>query len=342
MDEKKRQDKKNNVILFPNLSDRLVDKGLERLEQRDFKKAAEWFYQARELDPEHPEMNMGLLVSLVEMGMYEEGKKLCKKMLMQGMGDYFQIINIYLMILLHLNDHEEIIVTIEALIEEHHIPIDQADHFDKMLQFSRKAFAEKETENYKSEQHLQTEQEKSPLFENKTDQEILANLTKLADTNIRPYAREIEAFLLKEAAHPFFKTLLLNIMHEQEFDREIEVKKFGKSILINPAHYLPLKESLFLQRIKMLVEQQLSQENPTLLEMIIDLIERQFFILYPFEPEMEQWDTWAAAYHVLAEEYQSGEYIMNEAVERYEVSSESILNILPKIREIEELSYMNI
>jgi hypothetical protein len=64
--------------------------------------------------------------------------------------------------------------------------------------------------------------------------------------------------------------------------------------------------------------------------------------LYPFEPEMEHWDAWAASYHVVAEEYQSGEYIINEAADRYKVKPELIQNILPKIREIEELSYTNI
>ena len=73
---KEKKDEKNqltnNIVLFPNLHERLVTQGLEELSNRDFKRAAQLFAQAREYDDENSEVNLGLLVSLVELQYYEE------------------------------------------------------------------------------------------------------------------------------------------------------------------------------------------------------------------------------------------------------------------------------
>ena len=57
----------NKIVLFPNLHERLITKGLDELSNKNFKLAAQLFIQAREYDIENYEVNMGLLVSLVEL-----------------------------------------------------------------------------------------------------------------------------------------------------------------------------------------------------------------------------------------------------------------------------------
>ena len=92
---------------------------------------------------ENYEVNMGLLVSLVELQQYEEARELCHELLRKGIGDYFQIINIYLMVLLQLSEHQEMVETIELLFQENQIPFDKIEHFEKMLHFSKKVLEER-------------------------------------------------------------------------------------------------------------------------------------------------------------------------------------------------------
>lgn len=342
-----RMDNKNNqkkaeeakIISFPNLGERLIVKGLDELGNRNFRDAALLFSQAREFEPENDEVCMGLVVSLVELEYYEESKELCQEMLNKGIGDYFQLINIYLMVLLQLSEHQEMVTTIEMLFEENQIPFDKEEHFEKMLQFSKRALEDKKEEADRQKQQLAEELKEDELFEGKTDNEMFLVISKLTNINIRPFIPQIEQFLQEEQGHPFFKTMLLNILADQEYNEEVTLKKFSKAKSVIPNELAGLKETEFYKKVTSLTEAEISQKNPSLFEMVHSLIERHSFLLYPFEPEPESLPVWAAAYHALAEEYMAGENISGKIADIYLADEEAVEDILSYIKEIEEISY---
>ena len=57
---------------------------------------------------------------------------------LKGIGDYFQMVDLYLTILIQLHEYQEIVITIEALLDEKEIPPEKHDHFLTILQFSRR------------------------------------------------------------------------------------------------------------------------------------------------------------------------------------------------------------
>ena len=177
---------------------------------------------------------MGLLVSLVEIQQYEEARALCDELLRKGIGDYFQIISIYLMVLLQLSEHKEMIETIELLFQENQIPFDKIEHFEKMLNFSKKVLEERKDSNEWQDKKLQKRFQQEGLFDEKSDQELLDVITKLSQMNIRPFIAEIQQFLQQEEAHPFFKTMLLNILKEQDYSQSSRVEKVFKNESIVP------------------------------------------------------------------------------------------------------------
>ncbi|MGM9957089.1 MAG: tetratricopeptide repeat protein [Peribacillus sp.] len=329
----------SKVVPFPNLGERLIIKGLDELGKRNFKDAARLFSQAREFEPDNDEVCMGLVVSLVELEYYEESKELCQEMLNKGIGDYFQLINIYLMVLLQLNEHQEMITTIELLFDENQIPFDKEEHFEKMLHFSKRALEDKKEETERELQLREEELQKEELFAGKSDKEMLLVISKLTNLNIRPFVPQIEQFLQDRDGHPFFKTMLLNILIDQEYNEEVTVWKFTQSKIVNPKELVTLKETSFHKTIMNLTEEEISHKNPSLFEMVHSLIERHSFLLYPFEPESDMIPAWAAAYHALAEEYMTGEDRIQEIANSYSVDGEAVTNILATIKEIEEISY---
>ncbi|PLS16895.1 hypothetical protein CVD28_14670 [Bacillus sp. M6-12] len=332
----KKEDKK--VIPFPKLANRLVEMGLQSLSDKDFKRAADLFGQARELEPENPDLNVGLVVSLVELGFYEEAKELCKELLQKGIGDYFQVVNIYLMILLQLNEHEEMASTIEALLDENQVPPDKEEHFEKMLQFSKRSAAEKERQrNAVREREEQNFDDN--LFSGKSEQELLLTISKLSSMNARPYMVQIKEFLEDGTAHPFFKTLLVNILREQEYEQEIRIEKFGSRMAITPARLPGMKHSPFFIETSRLLELELQDANPTLLELAAGLLERHHFLFYPFDPGENAFEEWAAGYHYLSEEYQGFEPSFAVISEHYHCNNEDVKKIVSRLREIEEISY---
>ena len=64
---------------------------------------------------------------------------------------------------------------------------------------------------------LQKKFQQEGLFDEKSDQELLDVITKLSQMNIRPFIAEIQQFLQQKEAHPFFKTMLLNVLKEQDY-----------------------------------------------------------------------------------------------------------------------------
>lgn len=334
-----RNEDNSNIIAFPNLCKRLVDKGLERLEVRDFKKAAELFSQARELEPENPDLNIGLVVALVELNDYEEARDLCKELLFKGIGDYFHVVTIYLMVLLHLNEHQEMVTTIEALLEEGHVPSDKIDHFENMLYFSRRAIDEQKDQEVRIEEKIQEElAEDEGLFENKTDNELLAVVSRLSKVNIRPHMDQIKLVLENNQISPFVKTLLLNILQEQEYDKELTISKFSKQMNVIPSTLsAPNETDFYLHSVKLL-EAHLGDRDPTLFDMAVSLIERQHLVMYPFVPEQAKYSGYAAGYHLLAEEYLYGESSIERIAELYQVDQDQAAETLKVLREIEDFS----
>ncbi|MFD0047808.1 tetratricopeptide repeat protein [Actinomycetes bacterium NPDC127524] len=336
-DKKTASEKK--VIPFPNLEERLVQKGLDLLSSRDFKEAANLFSQAREMNAENPESAVGLVVSFVELGYYSEARDLCNELLHKGIGDYFQVVNIYLMVLLQLNEHREMITTIEALLDDDQVPFDKIDHFEKMLGFSKRVLEEKQEQADLKQERFEEEMKETELFKDKTESEILLGISKLADMNARPFITQIKDYLASDEGHPFLKTLLLNILQDQEYDRGIEIEKFSKKRKIVPAELPPLKTGEFFTEVSGMIEDVLGQENPTQAEMILSLFERHHFLIYPFEPKKQDYPAWAAAYHVLGDEYQSGECTAEEAAGKYGADAESVMKTVQDLKEYEEISY---
>lgn len=335
MSGKDKPNNKDNIILFPNLAGRLVDKGLDQLAKKDFKQAVDLFTQARELEPDNPDLNVGLVVSLVELGYYSEAKDLCKELLNKGIGDYFQVVNIYLMVLLQLNEHDEMASTISVLLEDNQIPPDKVEHFEKMLQFSQRVTAEKQNQEIIREEKIHHDIEKDGLFEGKAESEILVTITRLAEVNIRPYIPEIKRFLLDVRANPFYKTLLINILKEQEYDKEIEVMKFDKTVRLIPSELGDVLQSTFMVGITRLAEERLGQKNPTLFEMVKSLIERHNFIFYPDDPTKGRFAEWATAYQMLAEEYQG----FDPEDDNDRTNADSVREVVAFLKEIDQISF---
>ncbi|WP_409302012.1 tetratricopeptide repeat protein [Peribacillus sp. SCS-155] len=332
------QNKNDNIIPIPNLAERLINKGLERLSQKDFRQAAQLFSQARELEPDNADLNVGLVVSLVELGFYPEARDLCNELLKKGIGDYFQVVNIYLMVLLQLGEHDEMTSVIEALLDDNLVPPDKVEHFEKMLQFSKRVREEKKAQTAKKDEPEQPVNW-DELIENKNDTEILLAITKLAEVNVRPYIPHIQKFLVDEHRHPFLKTILLNILKEQEYDKKIKVHKFSRTIDLIPAALGDLSEDSFLVQTGDLAEKNLGQENPTLNDIVQGLIERHYFVFYPLDPSEGEFALWAAAYHALAAEYQGVEPNLDELSALYDADIEDIADIIAYLKEIEEISY---
>ncbi|WP_413308417.1 tetratricopeptide repeat protein [Bacillus sp. 1P10SD] len=341
MKKREQAKRKDNVIYFPGLEKRLTDKGLESLEKKKFKEAITLLEEARELDPDNDHILIGLVLAYFEAGSFKNAKVLAKDMLLKGIGDYFQLVDLYLTVLIQLHEYHEIVSTIEALFEEKEIPPEKHDHFLTILQFSQRMAENRQAPEEKSVSEETIAKELNLLKINNLNEQLLL-ISGLAEKNIRPYIPEIADYLKAEAGHPFLKTMLLTLLKEQEIDKEFVVKKFTSEESFHPVNLPEVRVYPKLKKVKELLEAQLESNNPVLFEHTIGMVERTFFITYPFDFQPEKPAAWAAAFHSLAEAYLGMDGKVERLLSNYQITMEEIEQARAQIEEIEKISYPNI
>lgn len=323
--------KKDNIILFPGLKERLLRKGIDCLENHQYANAVTLLQQAKEMSPEDPQIDKALTIALYEKGEYEEAKDIAKGMLLQGAGDYYEVFDLYLMILIQLHEHDEVIHTLETLFEEQDVPADKREHYKTLLNFSKKAADNKKNDSV--EKHLSGDVFKGSL------QEQIVNLSSLADKNIQPHLQSLIDLLKKDQSHPFLQTIALNVLKEHRIEQKVEVRKLGFSGEFNPSDLPELAETAFFQAVQSELEKELEHENPVLWMQVKEIIKRHQFLLYPFEPEEDKLLLWTAAYRGFSRTMYGENWNKKTAAEKIgveEMELDQVLSFLDRLERAAE------
>ncbi|MBD1381173.1 tetratricopeptide repeat protein [Metabacillus arenae] len=332
-----KKDKRSNVVPFPNLKERLVDKGMAALKSKHYQEALELFSEAKKMEEDKAEIHLGIALCLMELGELEEAKNVCKKMLQEDLGHYYTVMQIYLTILIQLREYGEVQATIEAVLEENHLPAESAEHFYKLLEFSRKMNTNKEIEFEDVEVEA-----RNPQFEN-----LLQNTAaqveyvhSLKDLNITKHLGVLQTILADPQGHPVVKSMILQLMMENEISKKVTVTKFGESMIIIPDQLEDLADLPFTKKIISMLDDTLGNENPTLFEAAKDLWIRHMYVLYPFLPQPADVKLWAAAVHKVGYEMHGIEIEEAELNETYNLNQKGLTNACQKIMDIEKISYL--
>lgn len=331
----KSQQLNSKVVQFPGLEKKLLEKGLEHLQTKNYQEAVRLLEQCINLDSENQEAYIGLLLAYFDCGLVEQAVQLAHHMLREGIGDELETLNIYLMLLVQRNEHEQVVAEINQLLKENRIPFHKLEHFERLLHLSEKMLDNK----IESDVMDLEETSFSPLnlFQYHDPQEQIMMAAELNHRSIDPYEKEIIEYLQSETGNSFFKTLLLNVLKEQQYDHPVHIEKFGKQMTIIPNQMSDLQEDEKLSSLLNAIRERLADDDPILYENTKSLIERHFFLMYPFPLEDLEIDVWGAAYHYTGNEYYGIHESVDEMVERYGTAYEDVEKALLLIKEIEEL-----
>ncbi|WP_409251552.1 tetratricopeptide repeat protein [Bacillus sp. SCS-153A] len=272
--------KDNKIVYFPQLKERLFEKGIDALQSSQLDQAVHLLEQAYEMDQEDGEIGSALVVALYESKRYQQAKVICKELLLGGQGDYFKIVELYVMILIQLNEHKEVVSTLSALFDEKEVPVGKEEHFGKLLSFSKRVLEGKEDPSPVQSDDL-SQRKTDTILEGKNLQEQTFILAELVNRNIRPYLPELIEALKKEETHPFICTMIVNVLREHGFDEEVQVQKFGKVMTCSPASLEEVFQTEYFTSVKEEIEELIAQRNPTLLQQVTETFTRHSFLLYP-------------------------------------------------------------
>ncbi|KIL46240.1 tetratricopeptide repeat protein [Jeotgalibacillus campisalis] len=298
--KKKSNDQK--VVPFPQLKDRLVEKGLEKLQEQHHAEAIQLLKDAYALDQEDSVTLTSLAVALYEDHNWTESKELCEKMLHEGIGDYEETLELYIMNLFQLKEHESIAETIHTVLDEGVLSLERRDRFEHLLSIS-----------HKQDQQVQREDTSFQSFSLQKDlEQQMVQVANLSKQNIHPIKDSLIEVIQVKETHPFIKTMLLNILREQGIQDDILVEKWGRKTLVNPSELKEPFESDRFEEVLMRIQNQAGHEDPNLVELAIDLMRRHLFLLYPYSWAEQDPAIIAIAYLHLGERYMGLEMEWNE------------------------------
>lgn len=334
MNEKKR----SNIIPFPNLKERYIDKGMALLKEKKYHEALDMFSEAKNLNEDKAELYLGMAICFMELGELTEAKEICKKMLLEDIGHYFTVLQIYLTILIQLREYHEVQATIEAVLEENHLPAESAEHFYKLLEFSRKMTQNDEDifedDNDEGSTYIED------ILENTNKQ--MAYIQSLQDRNLSKHYSSLKVLLENPNSHPMIKSMILHLMIENEVEKEVTVYKFGESVTVIPAKLNDIADLPFTKKVLNILDDTLGQENPTLFEAVKELWIRHLYVLFPLLPQPTDGNLWAAALHIVGYEMHGITLDPEEVQQMYGLSLSTLQEVCKKIYQIEEISYMQI
>ncbi|WP_342543346.1 hypothetical protein MHH33_07125 [Paenisporosarcina sp. FSL H8-0542] len=277
--------KKENIIVFPGMVDRLISEGLKHAEDFQYDLAVDSIRQALTYI-EADEQTLGVYAySLYEIREFTEAKTVCEELLKLGPTYYFETMELYVTILMELRQFGEVKEILESLLEEGVVSEDKIDKFEQLLTLNERVAKQKSDRILEDVPH--NNQIDASLFQYETFSRFPEDkqqqlLVELEGEDLTPIENELVTIIEDDLISPITKSFALLLMVHKRIDRNITIEKFGYRTDIIPKELLDPSQTPMVEAVLNMTEDDLIQ-NPTKLEMVHDLIIRHSFATYPFE-----------------------------------------------------------
>lgn len=248
---------------------------------------------------------------------------------------YYDVVSMYVTALKELGDFEE---AIRILIEELSMPYIPYEYEIMFNTAYDEVLLEKQEAQYQVESKNQifSIEEIAQILKNKECNEDLMYmaLDQLQQLNIRMILNVVRDYLLDPSKHFFAKTLLLEILIDQQVDEELEVEKLGQYYSVNP-YYMPLvlSQDVYQGTVKYL-QNYLEDDNPSLYEQCVEFLEFALYALYPREIYEDEYNILAGSLHYYIASLQNIEITIEDIEVMYYCDESEIhqyINLLKKI-----------
>lgn len=332
-----------NLFFFPELDERLVEKGIQALKGKEYHKARDLFEQLTELSVEHPQAAYGLSICYVELGDYEKAEVLTTGMLKKDIGNYYDVLRLHLTVLIQMRHYEKVITIIDKVLEENDVPLEMGATLQQLAEFSRVRLDEKPaidfpTYNMEKTLHSNEKIDLAGLKSEDPEQQWLT-VQKLQHAAAPINYPELEQYLLSNEGDPFIKSVVLRTLKDNGFDGIIRVKKFGNIYELAPEIDMLFYET-FSEKVKEEIREALSSDNPTLCDFAEQIWQHFIVALYPKPLDPDETTVWAAACCLYT--YQiNGIPPSEHLVESLNFSSRSVQDAVGLMTKVEESSSEN-
>ncbi len=286
----KKEQKNDNIVLFPGSAQYLVQKGMQNFKEGKKEQALRHFQQALSHEKNHPEASYGLLLVYADMGKFHQGRMLAEKMLEEGIGEYIEVLRVYVSILAQLEEYETVVEILEESLEEGIIPEQMKEELEALLTLSKQIQQEEtilssSVPNEENPSSLMQEWKYRLKFG--TEEQKLALIKELQKHGPSPFLAVIEEVLRDQTSPPLLQSLLLLLLKDWEVEAHVWVEKLERKGEFSPVSLPALEETTAYIQTAQLLRDVLEQTNPTLLTEAKRLLKQIVLYYYPFSPTVQ-------------------------------------------------------
>ncbi|GAE34916.1 tetratricopeptide repeat protein [Halalkalibacter akibai] len=332
--DKRKNAKNENIILYPGLVKRLIEKGMDALKEKDGKSAYQFFLSAEEHEPDNSQILFGKMLSLVELGRLEEAVEHTDSLLRGDIGDYYENLQVHISLLVQLGKYQEVVNILDAVLSEGNFPAHYAESFYQLLHFSRQMVGDTEwNQPFDSlddpiPSELMTMLESSSLALQSKAIQQLKEITNSEAT------KALVDFLHKPNQDYVLQSMALHALYEKDCEEVIHIEKQGRKMKVVPKQLGTIYQHDFQDKILDYLSDELEHVDPLLYDIAKQVMTTYMWALYPFIPEPLDEKFWADVFHYCAV-IRMG---LEDGIERLQESNHDQLELfLEKVEEVKEL-----
>ncbi|MFC7061617.1 hypothetical protein [Halobacillus seohaensis] len=286
-----------DIVLFPKWKSALEHTGFQAVKEKRYQDAVESFVPLIQHRVATNEVVTALLMSWIEVGQYRQAEELCQEQMKVEEDHYYQYLHIYITILFQDNRYQELIDLLDEVFETEDIPHQSRTQLWQMYEVTRKLLQDVHKE--------ESDKLTADLIQAVEHNDLHRQWMTINQLKKQPLPRDVTSFekwLLDERIHPMIKTAIVQWFRDEGYSEIVKVRKFGNELEIVPSQLNSFQSDYIIQQIQMRLGS-IEQNNPTMFELIQDLLQHYCFVRYPLHPTELEIDAVVEALKQLGHEY---------------------------------------
>lgn len=259
------------IIMLPEVKKSQKEQMYQYMKEHKFTDALTIANNLIEHEIDELNINITKLSCLTSLNKLEEALIFIEGLLGNRDENYYAYFEIYIGLLYETNQYDEVMFILD---EQENIPKELQPKFNELY---RMAFQTNEKIKMVSAKELLTELEIAINSEDDLKQWNLIN--QLKKINVKP-PNDIVELLKLNTIHPVVKTSIFNWLRELDLKSEVEVVKFNQTKTFIPSETASLTKNIAVTKT-MLHLRKIEEDNPTLYQMIEELLIKFIYVNYP-------------------------------------------------------------
>lgn len=259
------------IIMLPEVKKSQKEQMYQYMKEHKFTDALAIANNLIEHEIDELDINITKLSCLTSLNKLEEALIFIEGLLGNRDENYYAYFEIYIGLLYETNQYDEVMFILD---EQENIPKELQPKFNELY---RMAFQTNEKIKMVSAKELLTELEIAINSEDDLKQWNLIN--QLKKINVKP-PNDIVELLKLNTIHPVVKTSIFNWLRELDLKSEVEVVKFNQTKTFIPSETASLTKNIAVTKT-MLHLRKIEEDNPTLYQMIEELLIKFIYVNYP-------------------------------------------------------------